>query len=381
MEDDSPPPASEDDYGEVAKVVDMTGQPVTPGAYRLPLTWFDDIQPQLEARDFVQGLLTDQGSAVVYGESNAGKTFWTTDLALHVASGLRYRDKRVQQGGVVYCVLEGGHGFNNRVAAWRQSKNVAGIPFVAIASALNLLDPNGDIDTLIGDIRTAAEQISVPIRLVVVDTMARALAGGDENSSVDMGLMVKNMDSLRAATGACVMYIHHSGKDAARGARGHSSLKAAIETEIEVVAGEGPEKTATVVKQRELAKGDVFGFQLDVVVLGQNQYGEDVTTCLVVPNDGVAINRKPRKQSDSERIGLEALEAALAKHGAYLPRSPEYPPDQWATTQEKWRTEFYQRVGKDANYARTYFRRATTQLVADGVIRQRNDYVWKDKAG
>ena len=67
------------------------------------LEWFRDITPCTEADDFVQGLLCDGSSAVVYGSSNAGKTFWMTDLALHVAAGMTWNGKRVQQGGVIYC--------------------------------------------------------------------------------------------------------------------------------------------------------------------------------------------------------------------------------------------------------------------------------------
>ena len=89
---------------------------------------FDDIEPVLDANDFVQGVLMEGSAAVTYGESNAGKTFWTTDLALHVAAGKEWNGRRVEQGGVVYCVLERGIGFRNRVAGWRSAHGVDGRP-------------------------------------------------------------------------------------------------------------------------------------------------------------------------------------------------------------------------------------------------------------
>jgi len=289
----------------VAKVtdiceVDARKKPVDAG---LPVVWFKDIELATEAKDFVQGLLAEQSSVVVYGESNAGKTFWTTDLALHIAVGRPWNGRRVDQGGVIYCALEGGAGFRNRVVAWRAKHcgTDVTLPFAAIPASLDLLAPDTDTPRLIAAITDAASRIQVPVKLIVIDTLSRALAGGNENASEDMGALVRNMDLIREKTGACVLFIHHSGKDQARGARGHSLLRAAIDTEIEVRANEGNgHKTATVMKQREMSKDAVFGFTLEVVVLGKNQHGEEVTTCLVI--------EQPAKETATSRRTLTLVE-------------------------------------------------------------------------
>jgi RecA-family ATPase len=65
--------------------------------------------------------------------------------------------------------------------------------------------------------------MGVPVKMVVIDT----LAGGNENGPEDMGQMVRSMDQIRAETGSWDGFIHHSGKDAAKGSRGHTSLRAA----------------------------------------------------------------------------------------------------------------------------------------------------------
>ena len=306
----------------------------------LRLVWFDEIEPVLDARDFVQGVLVEGGAAVVYGESNAGKTFWITDLALHVAARLEWNGRRVEQGGVVYCVLEGGHGFNNRVAAWKEERGLHGqkIPFAAIPSSMNLLRPDADTPRLIEAIEAAAADIGGPVKLVVIDTLSRALAGGNENSPEDMGALVMNMDAIRAATGACVVFVHHTGKDSARGARGHSLLRAAIETEIEVVADkDGETKTATVVKQRDLPKGDVFGFTLESVELGRNRHGEPVTTCLVRPSLAVAAARKDKRlhpEAESLKREVHSLIASEGQTRRPMPDMPLSP----TVTKERLRT-------------------------------------------
>jgi len=315
----------------------------------LPLEYFNDIKPNLDVHDFVKGLLIEQSSGVIYGESNSGKTFFATTLALHVAAGIEWHGLRVEQGGVVYAVLEGGQGFRNRVSAWRDKYEAIEAPvhFAAIPSQINMLDPEADTPRLIAAVKAAAIKMGVAIKLIVIDTLARAMSGGNENAPDDMGLLVSNMDRIRQETGAMVLFIHHSGKDQAKGARGHSSLRAAIDTEIEVEAGDGTIRRATVVKQRETAKGAVFSFELEVVELGVNRHGEPVTTCLVKPSEGTASASREIRLNGHAKRALAALHDVLAASGATgydgTPAGVPSVPEEW------WRQRFYDRTADDGD--------------------------------
>ena len=343
------------------------------------LLWFADIRPSLDAKDFVQGVLVEGSAAVVYGESNAGKTFWATDLALHVAAGKEWNGRRVEQGGVIYCVLEGGVGFRNRVTAWRSAHRPDGaVHFAAIQSGMNLLQPEADTPRLIATIKQAAERIGQPVKLIVIDTLSRAFSGGNENASEDMGLLVKNMDLIRAETGACVLFIHHSGKDQAKGARGHSLLRAAIDTEVEVKADETSGiKTATTVKQREIKKGEVFSFTLEVVELGKNQHRESVTTCVVRPSQEAPVTQA--KLSAGARFGLVTLSDAIVTTGRPA-MSRDYPEGVRIVALEAWRKEFYARSHLDTTDAkRQAFHRAVKDLRDAKAVGVLNDYAWLTK--
>ena len=333
-----------------------------------PLVWFENIEPSLDSNDFVQDVLMETAASVVYGESNAGKTFFATDMALHVAAGITWAGKRVEQGAVIYCVLEGGRGFRNRVAAWRSAHYLDGVavPFAAIPSAINLLDPEADTEKLIKQICSVMLQLHIPVKMVVIDTLSRAMAGGNENAPDDMGALVMNMDRIREVTRSHVMFIHHSGKDQAKGARGHSLLRAAIDTEIEVVAQEGSEaKTATIVKQREGKKGQVFNFTLSVHKLGDNRHSEPVTTCLVVHSDqaaGAAADRQTRLGGASKRA-LEVLSHVITEQGK---AGFAGTPDGFLSVPEKWwRDRFYEEAMPGAEYEakKKGFRRAADTLV------------------
>ena len=348
---------------------------------RFPLLWFEEIEPVLNVKDFVQGVLIEQGAAVVYGESNAGKTFWTTDLALHVAAGDSWCGKRVERGGVVYCVLEGGIGFQNRVAAWKKARGLENhpIPFVAIPASINLLNPEADTPKLVETIKAAAKIMGISVKLVVIDTLSRALAGGNENAPEDMGALVMNMDTIRTETGAAALFVHHCGKDQAKGARGHSSLRAAIDTEIEVIADEESDaKTATIVKQRDLPKGDHFNFKLKVVELGQNRHGEAVTTCTVDYGDKAAkpvTRATTRGLVSHQQRALEILADLIATSGQAgygVPHGIPSVPDQW------WRERFYERAmaGAEQDTKKRAFRRAADFLVERHQVGLANGRVW-----
>lgn len=370
-----------DDSVSVYRALMMGGSLLPPPKPTTPLVVmpFEDITPSLETSDFVEGVLVEGSAAVIYGESNAGKTFWATDLALHIAAGMTWNGREVDQGGVIYCVLEGGVGFRNRVSAWRTANGLddASIPFGAIQCGLNLLDPSADTPRLIEAITAEKARMGCPVKLVVVDTLARAFAGGNENASEDMGLLVQNMDLIRAETGACVLFIHHSGKDQAKGARGHSSLRAALDTEIEVVADPGSDiKTATAVKQREMKKGDVFAFRLGVAELGMNRRGKPVTTCIVQPVAAEDVPQKRKALSPNAKTAMMALTEALSKSGQPA-NHVDIPRDVRAVHIEAWRREFYARSTLESQDARKVaFQRGSKALLETGAAAALHDRVW-----
>jgi len=70
------------------------------------------------------------------------------------------------------------------------------------------------------------------------------------------------------------MLIHHSGKNAAAGARGWSGVRAAVDTEIEVTDSSSG-RCAEITKQRDLSsKGIRIGFRLETITLGLTNYNE-----------------------------------------------------------------------------------------------------------
>jgi hypothetical protein len=345
----------------------------------LPLIYFQDVKPALRAEDFVEGLIIKAAMSVIYGPSNCGKTFFMTDLALHVALGLEWRGREVERMGVIYCAMEGAHGIQNRVAAFSLACGLTGqaIPFAIIPVALNLLDAKADTSRLIDAIMAAAERMAIPVGLVVMDTLSRAMAGGNENSAEDMGALVVNSDRIRQATGAHVAWIHHSGKDQAQGARGHSLLRAATDTEIEISRADNDSPSvAKVTKQRELEIDGVFGFTLKRVELGLNHRGKPVTSCIVEPTDDRPA--KPRMSlTNGEAMALRILHDVMATQPVQVPFQAAEAGVKSATSKHAWRETFFARSTAETHDAKKKaFSRAADGLAQKGQIGVHHDTVW-----
>ena len=367
-EPDPEPPAPE--VERVAPDAPATG---------LPLVYFEDVEPALTGEDFLEGVLIRAAMSVFYGPSNCGKTFFACDLALHVAYGKPWNGREVTQGGVIYCAMEGAHGIRNRVTAWARHYGIEGapIPFAIIPVALNLQDPEADTSRLIEAIETAAAKMGQPVALVVMDTLSRAMAGGNENSPEDMGALVMNSDRIRQATGAHVAWIHHSGKDQAQGARGHSLLRAATDTEIEIsrLDSNSP-STARVTKQRELEIDGVWTFSLERVELGKNHRGKPVTSCIVTPAETMAQEARA-SLTNGESMALRILHDVMASQPAQPPYQAAQSGVQSAASKHAWREAFFARSTADSHEAKKKaFNRAAEGLSQKGKIGVHHDLVW-----
>jgi hypothetical protein len=351
---------------------------------QLELIRFADIQSRLDGRPLVKGFLEREQISNFYGDTGCGKTFLVLDLSLHVAAGFAWFGRKVEQGAVVYIAAEAGRSMINRVAAWRTKQGLDGkdIPFAAITSSVDLCHPaSGDLERLVAAIQ--AEGLG-PISLVVIDTVSRVLAGGNENAPDDMGALVRSLDRLREELQCHIVVVHHTGKEAVRGPRGHSLLRAAVDTEIEVTRdAPAGTSTATITKQRDgPTEGEVI-FRLQPVSLGFDQDGEEVTSCVIEPlgqSQATRPRRRP-KLSAKQKIALDMLYKALAEVGGAAPPDNRIPSTATVVDVDLWRRYFYAAVesdGASAEARKKAFQRVREALQAlqPPIIGIWNEQVW-----
>lgn len=346
----------------------------------LHLVPFEAMQPRLGDGYLIKHVLGSTTMAVVYGESGTGKTFLALHISLSVSAGTNVFGHRVRRAGVVYIAAEAGRGIESRVAAAKyETEFPETVSFAAITTPIDLCTNTTDLEKLITAIRAA--DIGMPVELIVIDTLSRTMGGGNENQPDDMGAFVANVDRLRAETGAAVLIVHHSGKDASRGARGHSLLRAATDTEIEVTRDEATKiATARVTKQREFPTEGTMSFTLRPVELGTDSDGDSVTSCVVIEEaEGEEAPRTTAKRlSPAQGRALELLAKALDEGGEIPPASNHIPPNARCIREDLWREYCYRGAvsAGDQHAKRMAFKRAAEGLLAVGRIGKWEPWVW-----
>jgi RecA-family ATPase len=157
-----------------------------------------DVSLDTSAVYLAKGLIPSGGLTVLWGPPKCGKSFWTFDLMMHVARGIPYRGRRVQQGIVVYVALEGDKGFRRRIEAYKRHHGLADAPFYLITDPIDLVR---DHKTLIDNIKEQTPDTPVA---VVIDTLNRSM-NGSESSDEDMAAYIKAADAVREAFGCTVI--------------------------------------------------------------------------------------------------------------------------------------------------------------------------------
>ena len=260
----------------------------TPASLPLPFSvaFADELPDAFEPADeLVEGVLTTGDASVLYGDSNSGKTFFVIDMACAVARGVPWLGRQTEVGMVVYLAAESPASVRGRLQAYQSHHGVKVPNFAIVQNPIDLFDGEADTDRMIQLVRQLEAQRGKKVVLIVGDTLARLSAGANENAGQDMGLVVRRIDRIRTECKAHFLLIHHSGKAAAAGARGWSGIRAAVDTEIEVIdAATG--RCAEITKQRDLStKGERIGFRLDTVALGSTKWGGAATSCVLVAAD------------------------------------------------------------------------------------------------
>lgn len=262
-------------------------------------------QPPLRWR--IKHLLPQTGIAAMYGPSGSGKSYLAIDAGVSIALGNSWFGKRVEACPVTYVILEGEAGLRNRVQAW-EVHNKSKIPanFKAVTQPFALADAQQ-----IEDLGSILPKGGV----VIIDTLNRAAPGLDENSSQDMGRILAGMKCLQEITGGLVLIVHHTGKDASKGLRGHSSLYAALDGAIEVERN-AMGRTWSAAKVKDGEDGVRVPFVLNVIDLGKDVDGDPITSCAVGPDTG-AIFRKPEPSGKNQKSALLTIRSALSTSSTF----------------------------------------------------------------
>ena len=300
-----PPPPPEDSYLAIDLSIDAEAfepEPaleLVPAESKIRIEAWDTIEDE-PVEWLIQDVLPRKGFSALFGPPGSFKSFCALSFAHSVATGSAWMGKEVSvPGGVLYICAEGFGGMGARIKACRlHNKTPANAPVFVIRQQLNLRSSKEDIQQLQLAISNLVQREQIRFELVIIDTLARSFGSGNENDSSDMGSFISSLSKIQRLLDCALMIVHHPGKDLSRGARGHSSLHGALDTELELqrldgalqdnhIAGSG---NITITKQKDGSDGAKYGFRMVKVNLDNGRLGFDNTQSLAVEAADIVVN-------------------------------------------------------------------------------------------
>jgi hypothetical protein len=175
-----------------------------------------------------------------------------------------------------------------------------------------------------------------------------------------MGAFITAAGAIQGRYECGLLVVHHAGKDATKGLRGHSSLLGAVDTELEIIRIEGaqpPKGILHISKQKDGEDGQRIGFKMvEVSSSNLNIAHDDSTSSLAVePDADMDTTQKATKEKNKDgldrkgngpvqQLALTCLHDAIKVHGEMQTIAGMR---NKCIKLDKWRDEFKSRSGSD----------------------------------
>ena len=308
--------------------------------------WLDDfcIQPPSTSW-LVREYLELDSLAAIFGDSEAGKSFLSIDLACHIAHGLPWCGHKVKQGIVLYIAGEGQNGLKRRFKAWHEHHGLPVKKNIAVRTIPAALCEPSKVNELVDYINKLITSIGEQPVFIVIDTLNRNFGNGNENDTKDMTSFVSGLDCIRTATGACLMVVHHCGHGDKSRMRAAISLHNAVDSEYLLVReGDRQEITSlkstltnTKTKEGLTPKPLSWSWQtqsLPWCELDDDGFAVPLFSAVLVPTDFVEPVKKV-VLGEKQRQALDILKTLYATHRKNL-SDAGHDPEGARITVEDW---------------------------------------------
>jgi hypothetical protein len=336
---------------------------------------WDDIEDE-PVEYLIDGVLPAKGFCLLFGPPGSYKSFVALDMAEAVATGRPWMGRDVPTpGGVLIIAGEGHGGIGARIkAAKLHNKTAAGAEIYVLRAAINLRSSVDDFDLLMASIKDLIERTGVQFEMVQIDTLARAFGGGQENDSQDMGAFIHNTGRIQRMLNCALMVVHHSGKNKEQGARGHSSLLGACDSQLELIKLDSVPNAASdvagsglihITKMKDGETGVKIGFEMVKVEIQASQLGiSEAQISLAVRASDEALKQdmqrqsverqaKPRKLYGNQLAAYESIHDAIEKNGHMTSVGNER---HKTVMLSEWRESFVKRKGDSKSIDTDWYR-------------------------
>lgn len=252
----------------------------------------------------IKDILPQAGLCTVFGDSGSGKTFFVLDMVGAIARGIPWRGLKTKQHSVVYICAEGAAGFRNRIQAYAEFNGVdpAQLPIGVIPASPNFMKSDQ-----VKELLSCIQEFGQP-GVIVVDTLAQVIPGANENSGEHMGVALNHCKRLHEATGAVIILVTHTGKDSDKGVRGWSGQRGAADSQIEILRNNDERAFVTDKLKDSGGEKKEYLFKLSVVKIGQDEDGDDISSCVITHSDASREPQKAEPRGAIQKLVLQVLQ-------------------------------------------------------------------------
>ena len=234
---------------------------------------------------------------LISADPKAGKTLVSQTLAMHIAAGLNFDDNLTvtERRPVLYFALESQTAIRKRLVAWKKFHDPEGklytdaksFPFYTLEEGMNLLDENARAN-LVEQIKATdiwwQNEGEKKLGVIVIDTLTKAMPGGDQNSVEDTSAVFDILAKIRdAGVQAAVVIIHHNTKNGNQ-PRGSSNIQAEPDTLLTLAKNpETDQLELRILMARSIDDDKVFTFDVLTETLGVSNQGYTITAPVLIP--------------------------------------------------------------------------------------------------
>lgn len=285
---------------------------------------FEDIAA-LESGAIIKGLLRPGEAGTIYGPSGAGKSFVSLDMAWRIAMGEPWHNRKVKRRPVLYVILEGVGGFKKRMLAAVLEHGSPANYFARFKLPISLVRAEAGtkgVQEIVESFRKLLAVTGETTGVIIIDTLARAIAGDNENDTGDMTHFVEHRQgAIARETGAATLVVHHTNKQGT--IRGNTANFGAQDLVIRVDRDDD-KRTVVAEKVKDGVEGPLFDFELKSVPLGTDQDGDPIDSCIIkTPDPEPTVSaRKQKKRTGPQLAFLGAFERVKLR-GPNMPVCPE----------------------------------------------------------
>jgi hypothetical protein len=313
---------------EIHNIADSRSRAATQGPAPLAMTLFDDVEAFNKKDWLIKNAIAKGETSMLVALPKKLKSALVLDIAISIAAGADWREhKSKEAAGVVYFAFERADLVKRRLAAHRLRDELTGLPIAIVGRLINLMHP-ACVGVIVATIRDAEKRLGRPIGFAAFDTLAKGIAagGGNENDAQAMGAALAHLRQVQEQTGVHVMIVHHTGKDEGKGPRGSNSSVGDVDLLVQITGD--VVKTATITAANDQAEGVMTRFKGEVVVLGVDEDGDEITTMIVSIDDcgGPAGDGEAKvRLSPTEQRGMQLLYDALNDGAKDAPVTAGFP--------------------------------------------------------